>query len=139
MKSIEFEFLLNFLVSKMEEKGLVITNFTFSLDKEFVDECNKFCDTNSDMDKYHEILKHCITHEYIRNMTADPFGCIAITQKGVGIVASNRRVKQNKDCRTNLKKLSDFVEEHKGISILSAFIFSTISLIISILTFFFKK
>lgn len=90
MKPIELELLLNFLITEMEKKGLVITNYTFALDEEFVDICNEFCGTDSSIDKYKEILQQSITHEYIKNRTMDPLTYLAITQKGLGVVSSNR-------------------------------------------------
>jgi hypothetical protein len=41
MKPIEFESLLDFLVSEMEKGGYVTTNYSFSLDKEFVNDCSR--------------------------------------------------------------------------------------------------
>ncbi|MCL9682740.1 hypothetical protein [Legionella maioricensis] len=131
MKPITFELLLNFLVSEMEKKGLVITNYTFALDNEFVRACNEFCGTSSKIDKYREILQQCITHEYIRNKTVSPLTCLAITQKGVGIVSSNRRSKEIDDSKTCLKKLSDIVLEHHGL-------FIAIGVILALITLFIK-
>jgi hypothetical protein len=116
----------------MEKNGLVTTNYTFALDNEFVHVCNEFCGTTSNMNKYREVLQQCITHEYIKNRTASPLTCLAITQKGVGIVNSNRRSQAINNSRTCFKKISDFFSEHNGLFIAMGLILGLITLIIKI-------
>jgi hypothetical protein len=129
MKSIEFESLLNYLVFEMEKQGFVTTNYHFSLDEEFVDLCNGFCNSNSNLNEYTNILNQCITQEYIARTTFDLWSNLAITRKGMGVVLSNRRVKEIRESRTRFNKISDFVEEHKAVSIIIGTIISIFTLI----------
>lgn len=125
--------LLNFLVTEMEEEGFVISNYIFGLDQEFIEACNAFCGTDSLLDEYHDILHQCITHNYITHRTMSPLTCLAITQKGMAVVSSNRRTKEKSEARTCLKKISDLILDHQGLIAASGITIALVTLIIKIL------
>lgn len=133
----EEQSILKYFVDEMEFHGVKATLIRISFDDETLQAIeNKYHVTLNSENKA-SILKKLISHEYIQYtyMNAEEFGGMQITSKGLGIVNSIRAKEEQRQNRKTLKKLSDAIEDHKG---LATFIGLVITASIGIVTLILK-
>lgn len=133
----EEQSILKYFVDEMEFHGVKSTLIRISFDDEtLLAIADKYQITLNSENKA-SILKKLISHEYIQYtyMNAEEFGGMQITPKGLGIVNSLRAKEEQRQNRKILKKLSDAIEDHKG---LATFIGLVITASIGIVTLILK-
>lgn len=133
----EEQSILKYFVDEMEFHGVKFTLIRISFDDEtLVAIENKYQVTLNSENKA-IILKKLISHEYIQYtyMNAEEFGGMQITPKGLGVVNSLKAKEEQRRNRKTLKKISDAIEDHKG---LATFIGLVITASIGIVTLILK-
>ncbi len=129
---------LSFFVDEMEQKGLKHTLIYIDFDEQNIGQINAKYATNITFVELKEIIMKLLAHEYIKHayLGADTYSGLQITTKGVGVVTSLRAKKEALKNRSFLKKVSDAIENHKG---LATFIGILISATIGVLALVFRK
>lgn len=80
-----------------------------------------------------EVIDKCIANEWIEHgVMGNQYGGLQLTTSGLGLVKSKLQKIEESANRTLLKKVSDFVDEHKGVFVLLSFIISAFSLLVAI-------
>lgn len=113
---VEFYILEN-IVDCMEENGVISAHVTLSVNPTLVEEINKKHKTNLSLSELEKAADICLAREWLKYayMGTKKYESLKISATGVGIVRSRRNAEEKKKSRTPLKKVSDFIEEHKGI------------------------
>ena len=126
---LEYKILSHF-VDQMENEGVSCNLIRRSINQEFTNDINdkhrtkKF--TLSEMEK---AADKCLSHEWLkRTVLGTKYGSLRISRKGVGVVRS----KQAAASRSCLKKVSDYIERHKGIFILISFVIALVYIYLKI-------
>lgn len=120
---------LEYFVYTMESQGLTSKQALISFSEEKLQEINKKYKTDISVEKMEIILNKLISREYIkRNYLGGGFLGLEITSKGVGIIISLRSKEESKKKRKFFKKISDYIEDHKGIFALVGILIAAIGL-----------
>lgn len=130
--------ILYFFVDEMEREGVKHTLVHIDFDEQTINDINSKYSINMTLALAKESIKKLTAHEYIQYsyLGGDAFSGLQITTKGIGVVTSIRAKKEALKNRTPLKKISDAIENHKG---LATFVGILISATIGILALVFKK
>ncbi|MCG3676149.1 hypothetical protein [Aliarcobacter butzleri] len=121
---------LEYFVDNMESKGLTIKTVHISFSEEELKEINEKYKTKITLEKMREVLNKLLSHEYLKRayLNGDNFSGLELTLKGLGVVNSLRSKEETKKKRKLLKKISDYVEDHKGIFLVLGFLITVITL-----------
>ncbi|MDI1276475.1 hypothetical protein [Methylobacter sp.] len=107
---------LKIFVEEMELHGVSNDSITIDIDDALVDEINKAQNTNIKLEDLYKLADKCFANEWIKNIyLGSKYGGIAITRTGLGIVRSRQLREKALAKRSRLKKLSDYIEDHKGL------------------------
>jgi len=111
--------LLNNVVDYMESEGLTYKLVSLAINDKLVDEINNGNNTNYSLSELEKAADKCLAHEWLTHvsMGGAKYGSLRITPKGVGAAISKRKSDELKASRSALKKLSDTIEDHKGLLI----------------------
>lgn len=124
----EFKILAN-IITFMEENGVTAQNVRFHVDQKLADEINLKHGTQYTVPDLEKAVDRCIANEWIKHSTlGEKYKYLNITLKGVGASRSKVKSEEIKISRTLLKKVSDYIEDHKGVFILLGFIVTLITL-----------
>jgi len=115
--------ILNHMVEFMEKNGSTRNTVFFDIDEKLVNEIYDSTGNQYALEELQKAADKCIAHEWISRQTiSGKYHCLGISEKGVGIVRSIRAQELAKKNRKPLKKLSDFIEDHKGLMVALMFI-----------------
>ena len=116
--------ILNNVIDYMESTGSTCKTVSLSVDDELVMQINKDNGTSFTLEQLEKAADKCLAHEwlFIYAFGGGKYANLRITPKGVGAARSKRRSEEIRASRTILKKLSDYIEEHKGLFILLGFL-----------------
>lgn len=118
----EFKILAN-IIDFMEANGATAKTVMFSVDQALVDQINSKHGTAYTVPELEKAADKCIAHEWIERRSLDgKYNHLGITTKGVGAARSKARAEELKASRSWLKKVSDFIEDHKGLFVALGFI-----------------
>lgn len=111
--------LLNDIIDCMEENGQTYKTVTLDIDDKLLDEVNL---KNKDVYTLQQLEKaadKCLAHEWLEKTYSGgvKYAGLRITPKGMGVARSKKRADELKSKRSRLKKTSDYIEDHKGLSI----------------------
>jgi hypothetical protein len=124
-----FEF-LSIFYDKMIEEGK--RYHIFSIDDNFLSLLNKKLGATFDLKYAKELADICIANEWVKRTTmGEKYNNLEITTTGLGIVKSKIRRIQELKQKSILKKIADYIDDHKGIFVLLSFLVSILSLIVS--------
>jgi hypothetical protein len=114
--------LLNNIIDYMESTGSTYKLVSLAINEELVGEINNGNDTNYSLSELEKAADKCLAHEWLThvNMGSGKYDSLQITPKGVGAARSKRKSDELKASRSWLKKLSDIIEDHKGLLIFLA-------------------
>jgi len=114
--------ILNHIVAFMEQNGSTRNTVFFDIDEKLVNEIYESTGHQYALEDLQKAADKCIVHEWIsRKSISEKYHYLVISEKGVGIVRSIRAQELAKKNRKPLKKLSDFIEEHKGLMVVLMF------------------
>jgi hypothetical protein len=114
--------LLNNIIDYMESTGSTYKLVSLAINEELVGEINNGNDTKYSLSELEKAADKCLAHEWLThlNMGGGKYNSLQITPKGVGAARSKRKSDELKASRSWLKKLSDIIEDHKGLLIFLA-------------------
>ena len=126
--------ILGNVVNFMEEKGLTQKVVTFGVDEPLVNEIYESTGIQYSIESLRSAVDVCLAHEWIEKATmgGGNYRSLRITQKGIGVYRSKRLQEIGNQDRSSLKKLSDYIEDHKGLFIVLGFAVTLITLVIKI-------
>lgn len=118
----EFKILAN-VIAFMEANGATAQQVTFEVDQKLSDEINAKHGTSYSVLDLEKAVDKCVANEWVvhRSMS-EKYKYLGLTPKGVGAARSRARAEEIKASRTCLKKISDYIEEHKGLFIVLGFL-----------------
>ncbi|ASJ23634.1 hypothetical protein [Laribacter hongkongensis] len=118
----EFKILAN-IIDFMEANGNTAKEVIFSVDKQFADEINRKHGSNYSISDLEKAVDKCIANEWIEyRALGQKYGHLGITTRGIGVARSRARAEEIKASRTWLKKVSDYIEDHKGLFLVLGFL-----------------
>jgi hypothetical protein len=114
--------LLIYIFEFCEENGSLYKNFHFDINHKLVEELYKKYRLEPTIEELETIADRCYAREWLEHtyLGSGKYNGLKLTQKGMGVAISKRKVEEKKNDRTRLKKASDYIEEYKGIFILLA-------------------
>lgn len=118
----EFKILAN-IIGFMESNGVTAKVVTFEVDQKLADEINSAHGTDYFVSDLERAVDKCVANEWIAHRSlGEKYKYLGITPKGVGVARSKARSEEIKASRTPLKKVSDYIEEHKGLFVVLGFL-----------------
>lgn len=115
--------ILNNVIDYMEETGSTSKVVSFSIEQDLVDKINSKNGTNFSLEDIEKATDKCLAHEWLdHSALGSKYGNLRITPKGVGAARSRAKAEELKRSRSWLKKVSDYIEDHKGLFIVLAFL-----------------
>ena len=87
-------------------------------------EINNVNKTNYTLEALQKAADKCFAHEWLEHaeLGCGKYGGLRITPKGVGAARSKRKSEELKASRGRLKKVSDYIEDHKGLFVVLGFL-----------------
>lgn len=127
----EEKIVLFYFVDTMEAQGVTVKGLHIIFSPETVEEMNKKYSKTITFEKTIENLNRLLSHEYVKRASlGNAHLHLSITSKGLGVVNSLRKKEEDLKNRSILKKLSDYIEDHKGLFVLLGSIGLIITLIL---------
>ncbi|MES1998558.1 MAG: hypothetical protein V4446_04530 [Pseudomonadota bacterium] len=118
----EFKILAN-VIDFMEANGVPAKVVTFEVDQKLANEINKKHGTNYSVSDLEKAIDKCVANEWVAHRSiGEKYKYLGITPKGVGAARSKARAEEIKASRTRLKKVSDYIEDHKGLFVVLGFL-----------------
>ncbi|MGR5154696.1 hypothetical protein [Photobacterium swingsii] len=119
----EFKILDN-VIDCMEENGATYKLVHVTINEELVNEINDSSKEQFTLERLQKAADKCLAHEWLKHTSlgGDKYGQLQITPKGIGAARSRKRAEELKASRGLLKKLSDYIEEHKGLFVVLGFL-----------------
>lgn len=116
--------ILNNIIDYMESTGSTYKVVMISIDQKLVDEINKSNGTKLSLKELEIATDKCLAHEWLKytSMGGGKYSSLGITPKGIGVARSKKKAEELKKSRSWLKKVSDYIEDHKGLFIAFAFL-----------------
>lgn len=125
--------ILTNVVDYMEKSGVNRKLVNFEIDENLINEIYEASGHQYSMAELTSAADKCFAHEWIENRSiGTKYSYLGITEKGVGIVRSKRKQELDKKNRKLLKKISDYIEDHKGLFLFLGVAVALASLIIKI-------
>lgn len=115
-KKVSEEDILMVFVGVMEARGENRKLVRLDVDIGMLERINRAKGSNIDLEQLHRIADRCLANEWLEHTTisAGKYGDLSLTTTGLGIVRSRQRKEEANTNRSWLKKLSDYIENHKG-------------------------
>jgi len=108
--------ILNNIIDDMESSGSTYKSVRLSIDQNFVEKINKDNNTSYTLQEIEKGTDKCLAYEWVIHASAgSKYQDLQITPKGVGAARSKRKAEEIKSSRSILKKVSDYIEDHKGL------------------------
>jgi len=122
--------ILNYIVDSMESTGSTYKTVTLSIDQKFVDEINSADRTVFTLSEFEKAADKCLAHEWLVHtfISGGKYTSLSITPKGVGAARSKRKAEELKASRSVLKKISDYIDDHKGLFVALGFLLALATL-----------
>ena len=115
--------ILNHVIDFMESKGSTYKGVKLSIDQKLVDEINTNNQSDYTLEELKKATDKCLAHEWIKNTTLNnKYDFLSITPKGIGAARSKQKTDQLKLSRNSLKRVSDYIDDHKGLFVVLGFL-----------------
>ena len=125
--------ILSNVVDFMEKNGATRTVVCFGIGEDLAKEIYEATGKQYTLEELQKAADKCIAHEMIElKSLGEKYRYLGITEKGVGIVRSRRQQELAKKNRKPLKKMSDWVEDHKGLMVILGFFVALATLIVKL-------
>lgn len=119
---LELKIIAN-VIAYMETQGVTAKVVTFDVDQKLADEINSRHGANYSVSDLEKAVDKCVANEWIAHRSlGEKYKYLGITPKGVGAARSRARAEEIKASRTRLKKVSDYIEDHKGLFMVLGFL-----------------
>ncbi len=129
----EEQIILRYFVDKMEKAGKKQNLIILTFDENLINEINKVYSTKITLVSVEQLINKLLSGEYIQHpyFSSSCLENLQITTKGVGVVNSIEAKEEQIKNKSLMKKMSDWIEEHKGLV-------TVIGLLIAFITLMFK-
>jgi len=115
--------ILNNVIDYMESTGRTYKLVSLSIDQKFVEEINEDNKTSYTLHELEKATDKCLAYEWLTHTSCgNKYGSLGITPKGVGAARSKRKAEEIKSSRSIIKRISDYIEDHKGLFAVLGFI-----------------
>lgn len=123
---------LEYFVDTMEKQGLTLKAIHISFMQEELKKINEKYSMHISIDQMETNLNKLLTHEYLKHafISGDKFSCLQLTLKGLGVVNSLKKKEQLNINKGRLKRISDYVEDHKGLFLVFGFLIALATLVL---------
>lgn len=106
----------------MESTGTTYKLVSLSIDQKFVEEINEDNKTSYTLQELEKATDKCLAYEWLTHISSGPkYGSLGITPKGVGAARSKRKAEEINSSRGLIKRVSDYIEDHKGLFVVLGF------------------
>ncbi len=127
--------ILSNVVDWMEKNGSTHNTVSFAIDESLVNEIYEDSGRQYSITELETAADKCLAHEWIAHRSLGAkYSSLTITEKGLGIVRSKRKQESDRKNRKILKKISDYIEDHKGLFVFLGLAVAVATLIIKLLT-----
>lgn len=112
----EFD-LLEVFTTEMEREGVNHKSVRLDIDAALAEQMTKARSTSVAVEDLQRLADKCLANAWLEHAVigAGKYGHLVLTSTGVGVIRSRQRKKEALNARTNLKKISDYIEDHKGL------------------------
>ena len=126
--------ILNVFLTRMDEKGESRKLVSLSIDEDMLEIINSKFDSKLSIEDLKKLADRCFANEWLEHFVigAGKYGELILTTTGFGVARSLQRKKEALEQRSALKKMSDYIEEHKGLFIFLGSLIALIGLLIKI-------
>jgi len=115
--------ILNNIIDYMESTGTTYKLVTLSINQKIVEEINEENKTSYTLQELEKATDKCLAYEWLTHRSCgSKYASLGITPKGVGAARSKRKAEEIKSTRSLMKRVSDYIEEHKGLFVVLGFI-----------------
>ncbi|MGO9445199.1 MAG: hypothetical protein ACLPXB_10540 [Thiobacillaceae bacterium] len=115
-QATEFD-LLRLFVEQLEREGLDRKQGLFAIDESVIAQL-AVAGFSITVAQAQQLAGRCLANEWLEHeMLGGKYVGLSLTASGLGIVRSRRLRQQQLESRTWLKRVSDYIEEHKGLFI----------------------
>ena len=127
--------LLEMFVFEMERHGVNRKLVRMDLDEEAALQIGEKLSVSVSLQRLQTLADKCLAQEWIEHTSIGPnqYSALAITASGLGVVRSRQRKSEIMTNRSLLKKVSDFVEDHKGLFAIIGIILAATTLVLKLL------
>lgn len=110
---------LTLYVDEMERRGVKYDLVEISVDEAMAIALEKKLGVSTDLECLRKLADRCLANQWLEHrVMGGKYHHIGISSTGFGVVRSHQRKQAILAQRTRLKKISDFIEEHKGLFVL---------------------
>jgi len=103
------------------------------IDNDFLDRLYSISKNRVSIEYAKQVVDLCIANEWLKHAAiGNQYGCLRLTTSGLGVVKSKIRQFEEISDRTLIKKLSDYIDDHKGVFVLLSFTVSFFSLLVAV-------
>lgn len=132
-KLAEFN-VLEVFVDEMEAQGRSKNLVLLSLDETFAERLSGKLGDSISLDTIHELADKCLANEWLQyRVMGGDYRCLMLTATGFGVVRSRKRKEQQLAERSFLKRVSDYMEDHKGLFVALAIVIGLAGVLIRLL------
>ncbi|MFT5298201.1 MAG: hypothetical protein ACI9YH_004248 [Colwellia sp.] len=115
--------ILSSVLKIMESTGTPINATRISIDEHLVRSINEDNKTDYTLDEIKKATDKCLAHEWLETTGAgSKYLFLQVTSKGLAVASSKKKAFEQKKSRTLAKKVSDYIEDHKGWFLLLGFL-----------------
>ncbi|MGF1845320.1 hypothetical protein L4C39_19435 [Vibrio clamense] len=122
--------LLNDVIDCMEKNGCTYKTVQLNIDEDLVNEINENNKKCFTLEQLQKGADKCLAHEWLKrtHLGGNHYFNLQITPKGVGAIRSKNRAEELKANRSMMKKISDYIEDHKGLFLMFGFLIAASTL-----------
>jgi hypothetical protein len=117
--------ILSSVLKSMESTGTPINATRISINEHLVNSINDENKVNYTLDEIKKTTDKCLAHGWLETTAAGSgakYLDLQVTSKGFAVALSKKKELEQKKSRTLIKKVSDYIEEHKGWFLLLSFL-----------------
>lgn len=108
--------LLNAVIEHMEEKGQTHKTILVNINEVLVENINTKNKTDFTLEQLKKATDKCFAREWLQcTSKVERYQNVKVTPKGIGVAHSKKRSDEQKANRSIAKKISDYIEDHKGL------------------------
>jgi len=125
--------ILNSVLKTMESTGTPINATRISIDEHLVGSMNEDNKTNYTLDEIKKATDKCLAHGWLETTgagTGAKYLFLQVTSKGLAVASSKKKALEQRKSRTRAKKISDYIEDHKGWFLLLGFLVTLVTFVI---------
>ena len=128
----EFD-LLRLFVEEMENQGVSRKSIHMGIDESMVEKLSADV-FETTLPYLQKLADRCLANEWLEHAAmGGKYNCLRLTTTGLGVVRSRQQRQKQLEERGYLKRVSDFIEDHKGLLLALSFVIAFVTLLIKIL------